>query len=223
MKVIGVAQQKGGVGKSSITINLAACLARTHRVIVIDVDPQETSTQWAENATDELPFEVFTDLDPANLVRIRNLANEYDYVLIDTPGSLADTAVLGAVLDVSDFCILPIIPEGPVVGPLRRTIRELVEPRNVPYRVLLNRIDRRIYGQLEDWENLLDDGLKLPRFVGHIRTSKSVADAFLDGSVVTQFSDTRGTRNAISDFTTVAQELREALDAVPAHDLKGTN
>jgi len=223
MKVIAVAQQKGGVGKSSMTMNLAASLARTHRVIVIDVDPQETSTQWAENSTESLPFEVFTDLDPANLVRVRNLSTDYDYVLIDTPGSLADTAVLGAVLDVSDFCVLPIIPEGPVVGPLRRTIRELVEPRNVPYRVLLNRIDRRIYGQLEDWEELLDEGLKLPRFHNHIRVSKSVADAFLDGSVVTQFSDTRSTRNAIADFTTVAQELREALDAVPAAGPKGSN
>lgn len=212
MKVIAIAQQKGGVGKSSVGMNLAACLARQHRVILIDVDPQETSTQWAENATTELPFEVFTDLDPANLVRIRNLANDYDYVLIDTPGSLADTSVLAAVLDVSDFAILPITPEGTVVGPLRRTIRELITPRNVPFRVLLNRIDRRIYGQLEDWQELLDEGLKLPRFTGYIRASKSIADAYLDGSVVTQFTDTRGTRNAISDFTTVTRELLDAIE-----------
>lgn len=223
MKVISISQQKGGVGKSSVGMNLAACLARGHRVILIDVDPQETATQWAENASTELPFEVFTDLDPANLARVRNLADDYDYVIIDTPGSLADTAVLAAVLDVSDFTILPIIPEGPVVGPLRRTIRELIEPRNVPYRVLLNRIDRRIYGQLEDWENLLDEGLKLPRFKSHIRASKSIADAYLDGSVVTQFTDTRGTRNAIADFTTVARELLDALDETPANDTKGSN
>lgn len=223
MKVISISQQKGGVGKSSVGMNLTACLARGHRVILIDVDPQETATQWAENASTELPFEVFTDLDPANLARVRNLADDYDYVIIDTPGSLADTAVLAAVLDVSDFTILPIIPEGPVVGPLRRTIRELIEPRNVPYRVLLNRIDRRIYGQLEDWENLLDEGLKLPRFKSHIRASKSIADAYLDGSVVTQFTDTRGTRNAIADFTTVARELLDALDETPANDTKGSN
>lgn len=223
MKVISISQQKGGVGKSSVAMNLAASLARGHRVILIDVDPQETATQWAENASTPLPFEVFTDLDPANLARVRNLANDFDYVLIDTPGSLADTAVLAAVLDVSDFTILPIIPEGPVVGPLRRTIRELIEPRNVPYRVLLNRIDRRIYGQLEDWENLLDNGLKLPRFKSHIRASKSIADAFLDGAVVTQFTDTRGTRNAISDFTTITYELLDALGEASAADTKGSN
>lgn len=223
MKVLSIAQQKGGVGKSSVGMNIAACLARQFRVILIDVDPQETATQWAENSSADLPFEVFTDLDPANLVRVRNLSNDYDFVIIDTPGSLRDTEVLEAVLDVSDFVILPIIPEGPVVGPLRRTIRELIEPRKVPYRVLLNRVDRRNYGQLEDWENLLDEGLKLPRFQAHIRASKSISDAYVEGAVVTQFTDTRGTRNAIADFTTVTRELITALDETTASDTKGSN
>lgn len=44
MKVIGLGLQKGGVGKSSISIALAAELAKNHRVLLIDADPQGNAT-----------------------------------------------------------------------------------------------------------------------------------------------------------------------------------
>lgn len=221
MKVIAIAGQKGGVGKTTTVMNVAACLTRgSNRVLVVDVDPQESTTWWAENAGEELPFDFTADVDPGNLSMIRN-ADEFDYVLIDTPGSLDNTAVLSAVLDVADFVILPLNPEPLVVPALRRTVAQHITPRGLDYRVLLNKIDRRVFGQLEDWQELVDNGLKMPRFKGYVRASKSIADGPLDGRVVTQYSDTRATQNAIFDFTTVARELQSVLESAPT--AKGAN
>lgn len=205
MRIVALVGQKGGVGKTTTTMNLAAVMAKHKRVLVVDVDPQRSTTWWAENAGERLPFDFAADINPANLSRLRELP--YDAIFVDTPGSLEDTTVLDAVLDVADFVILPLNPEPLNTPAMVRTIKQHIAPRNLNFRVLLSKIDRRRTGQLEDWEALVDDGLKLPRFRQYIRLYAAHADAPLDGRVVTQYADTRQNANAIFDYTHVTMEL----------------
>lgn len=56
-KIITVANQKGGCGKTTITMQLAGALSLDNlNILVVDADPQGTSTRWASSADDSVPF-----------------------------------------------------------------------------------------------------------------------------------------------------------------------
>ncbi len=113
-KIISMAQQKGGAGKTTVTMTLAAELAkRGHRVLVVDADPQASGIRWAAAASDEEPF-------PATVIglaqagqavhrEIRRHIDNYDRILIDCPPS-ADSPVAHSSLLISDLVLVPTVP-----------------------------------------------------------------------------------------------------------------
>src|SRR5688572_14983867 len=120
MRIIAVSNQKGGAGKTTTLMNLAAVTGKSARVLVVDVDPQRSASEWAETAGERLPFDFDSSTDVSMLSRLRELP--YDIIFVDTPGNLEGTDILKAVLDVSDFVVVPVNPEPLTVGPTRRTI-----------------------------------------------------------------------------------------------------
>lgn len=204
MKLVAVANQKGGAGKTTTTMNLAAVASESSRVLVVDVDPQRSAVWWATSAGSGLPFDFAGSGDAATLGRLRELP--FDVIFVDTPGNLSDSAILKSVLEVADFAIIPTEPEALCIPPMLRTIRSLIEPSGTPYRVLLSKIDMRVPGQLADAEKILLT-LDLPRFTRSIRKYKIHADAPLTGSVVTGYPESRQTAKAVDDYRAVALEL----------------
>lgn len=211
LRIISAVNQKGGMGKTTITMQLAAALSRRHRVLVVDVDPQQSTVWWADNAQRHLPFDFAGSQQPGVLARLSHLDREYDFVLVDTPGSLEDTRTLDAVVDATDFVIVPLAPEPLAVEPTMRTIARFIEPQDTRFAVLLNKIDPRVRGQLEMWHDLLDVTLGVPRFHSHVRQYKAQADAPVLGDLITTVRDNRRTQGAISDVTTLALEVVEQL------------
>lgn len=211
-RLIPVAGQKGGVGKTTTAMSLAAVTAESSRVLLVDVDPQQSSTWWAERAGDDLPFDFASDTDPTHLARLRELP--YDVIFIDTPGSLEGRDVLAAVLEAADFAILPTEPSPLSVAPLIRTVTEVVRPRGIDYRVLLNKVDPRVPQDAIEAEALLD-GANLHRFNAHVRNYKVHAMSPLEGKVVTQYTDSRIAAKAIDDYRRVALEMYAAWTQAP--------
>lgn len=209
MRIIAVANQKGGVGKTTVTMQLGAVLTRRYRVLVVDVDRQQSTVWWAENVRDRLPFDFAGNQNPKMLIRLRELQLDYDYVIVDTPGSLDDTPVLETVLDAADYVVVPLTPEPLAVEPTMRTIHRLIEPRQLRHAVLLNRIDPRVPSQLHTWQELLDTTWGVPRFSAHLRQYKTQADAPVLGELVTTLRDNRRTTGTIGDVTRVGFEMTD--------------
>ncbi|GAA3920635.1 ParA family protein [Microbacterium invictum] len=216
MHTIAVANQKGGVGKTTVAMQLAASLSRRFQVLMLDVDPQQSTVWWAENAGDQVPFDFAGWQRPGILNRLDKLGVDYDFVIVDTPGSLEDTRILASVLDAADYVIVPVAPEPLAVEPTLRTIHRLIEPRQVRYAVLLNKVDPRVPGQIERWHELLDVGIGLPRFAEHLRLYKAHADAPVMGQLVTNMRDNRSTTGLISDVTRLGYEVADQVTGAGA-------
>jgi len=113
-KIISVVNQKGGSGKTTLSMQLAGSLARRgHKVLVVDADPQATATRWAATAEDNKPF-------PASVVglsaasakvhrEVKKFVADYDFILIDCPPA-ADSPVPQSALLIADLALVPLIP-----------------------------------------------------------------------------------------------------------------
>ncbi len=204
MRLIAIANQKGGTGKTTTTMSLAAVMAETSRVLVVDVDPQASSSFWADQAGERLPFDVATEADPSNLTRMRQLP--YDTILVDTPGNLENAGVLGAILDTADFVILPAEPASLALKPTVETITRFVRPRGLDYRVLLNKVDPRVLADAEDAKAFLE-GAGHKYFSSVVRSYKAHTNAPLEGIVVTQYAPGPANAKAVDDYKNVVLEL----------------
>ncbi|MBA3426230.1 MAG: ParA family protein [Rubrobacter sp.] len=203
MKIVAVANGKGGVGKSTTTVNLAGILGERMRVLVVDSDPQESATWWMERSEEPGAADLVQETDPRTLRRVREVGG-YDLVLVDTQPALRAEA-LRAVIEAADYVVLPSPPATLDVVALVETVRQEVRPSGVRHRVLLTRVDARSRGEAEEAREALV-GADIPVFGSLVREYKAHRTASLLGIPISGLGLRRG-RNAEDDYRKVADEL----------------
>lgn len=233
-RITVVLNRKGGIGKSTITVNAAAITADVYGkspdgdpnyVAVISIDPQGSATWWA-NRVEELPFTCMQIDSPEDLEDLADLrkSDKIKHVFIDTPGwaSLTEEQkrqavdplgkgpaadALRTVLKYADDVLIPIEPEGMGFVPTADTITEIVKPRKLPYMVVVSNWDPRD-GRVdleETQEFVRRQNWNLANTI--IRHYKLHARAAVDGQVVTQYPKNRVAMEAREDFYRLALEL----------------
>ena len=108
MPVIAVVGNKGGAGKTTLSINLAAGLAKQSSIAVVDADPQGSALQWRAFADHQDSIPVFEASD-AIAEQVAELSQHYDYVVIDCPPSV-HAPQTNAVLEFGDLALIPVQP-----------------------------------------------------------------------------------------------------------------
>jgi chromosome partitioning protein len=107
--VIGILNQKGGCGKTTVAINLAAVLSTvTNRVLLVDADPQASAMAWSAARETGPLFPVIGMAKPTLHKDLPELARDYDVVVIDGAPRVND---LGrAAIMASDLVVIPVQP-----------------------------------------------------------------------------------------------------------------
>ncbi|QQE64478.1 chromosome partitioning protein ParA [Leptolyngbya sp. BL0902] len=202
--ILVVLNGKGGVGKTTTAVNLAAIYAETQSVLLVDADPQGSALWWTGRSPTALNFEVIQANDPAHLSDLPNLGR-HDLVIVDTPPAL-NSAALAAVIPVANYVLLPTPPAPMDLAALITTVSEAVAPRGVAHRVLLTKVDSRSLAEALEAQNTLLE-LNIPACNAFIRTYKAHERAALEGIPVVQWRG-KNAQEARSDYHRVAEEIQ---------------
>ncbi|WP_421655954.1 AAA family ATPase [Leptothermofonsia sp. ETS-13] len=203
-KILVVLNGKGGVGKTTTAINLAATLSENNRVLLVDADPQGSATWWVERGNKAMGFDLAKETDPTLLRKLRDLDN-YEVVVVDTPPAL-DSDALAAVVPAADYVVLPTPPAPMDLAALIETVREAVIPQQVAHRVLLTRVDPRSLNEALEAQNTLLE-LGIPACNAFIRAYKAHERAALDGVAISQWRG-KNSREAEADYRRVVEEIQ---------------
>lgn len=149
MGILTIASSKGGPGKTTIAMLLAASMAENGvRVVAIDADPTRSLHRWAQNTYEGPAFECFAEAEERALGRlIREHAADADLVIVDTAGFGNRSAALA--MTAASAVLIPALPGEADVTEAENT-HELLQTyaaaagKTIPGRLLFNRFSPRL-------------------------------------------------------------------------------
>ncbi|MEL7223956.1 MAG: ParA family protein, partial [Cyanobacteria bacterium J06576_12] len=200
--IITVASFKGGVGKTTTAIHLAAFLQGQAETLLVDADPNRSALSWASRG--ELPFQVMDEWNAG-----QNVSPESN-VVIDTQARPTPED-LSALAQTCDLLVLPTTPDVLALDALVLTVEYLKAISTSHYRILITSIPPRPSKAGQEVKELLQEA-NLPVFNQGIRRFAAFQKAALKGLPVYAVKDARA-EAGWQDYENVGNEILDIMEA----------
>ena len=192
--IIAITALKGGVGKTTTAIHLAAYLQKKAPTLLIDADKNRSAMVWSKE--EKLPFYVASQAGSTGLIK------KYPHIVVDTqarpePSEVEDLA------EGSDLLIVPTTPNHLDLDATLKAV-DLLEPMRASYKILLTQVDARTRSGREARKFL--EQLNLPLFKVDIPRLVAFERAPERGVSISDYPDPRS-RTAWSSYSSVGQEI----------------
>ena len=198
--IITVTSYKGGVGKTTTAIHLAAYLQRLAPTLLVDGDAIRSATKWSRRGGGTgLPFKVVTHAQMVSHIR------DYTHIIIDTEGNPTDDDFRDLAGN-CDLLVVPAVPESVATDGLTHTLVKLRNLGNKRHRVLLTMVPpkpRTEGKQLR--EMLISQGI--PVFTSEISRLAAFEKAAAEGVPVYAVKDDRNAARAWDAYEAAAKEI----------------
>ena len=196
--IITIASYKGGVGKTTTSVHIAAYLQKYAPTLLVDGDTNRSATKWAQRG--ELPFRIIDERLLAKYGR------DYQNIVIDTEArpSEEDMATL---VEGCDLLVLPSTPDVLALDALGLTLENLEAIGTKNYKVLLTIVPPKPSHDGDEARKMLKDA-GVPVFKSQISRRVAFQKAALGGMLVSETKDPRA-ESAWKEYLAVGKEIKK--------------
>lgn len=200
--IITITSYKGGVGKTTTAVHLAAYLQRLAPTLLVDGDAIRSATKWSQRGVGAgLPFKVVSHAQMVSHVR------SHEHVVIDTEGNPTDDDFRD-LAENCDLLVIPAVPESVATDGLTHTLAKLQDLRNERYKVLLTMVPPKPRTEGAQLRSMLVEE-SIPVFAAEIPRLAAFEKAAAEGVPVCDVRDDRNAGRAWEAYVAVGKEITD--------------